>query len=72
MSKIKIIKCPGCKKEFNYFDSKFRPFCTERCKMIDLGHWLAEDYSVAAEKPLEEEDIIKIEKSYENGNKNDE
>lgn len=68
MNKSKIIKCPTCKKEFNYFESKFRPFCTKRCKMIDLGHWLAEDYGIASEKTLEEEDLTKIDQSNENNN----
>lgn len=72
MSKTKIIKCPNCKKEFNYYDSKFRPFCSERCKLVDLGHWFAEDFGIAAEKPLEEEDLIEIEKSYGKGKGNDE
>ena len=47
--KILKVKCPKCKKEFNYYTSKFRPFCCERCKMVDLGSWFDESYSVAAE-----------------------
>ena len=44
--KKKIIKCPQCQKEFNYYESEYRPFCSERCKMIDLGHWLSEEYTI--------------------------
>ena len=40
------VKCCHCKKEFSYYSSKYRPFCTERCKMVDLGHWFEESYSV--------------------------
>lgn len=40
------VACPKCKKKFSYFESKFRPFCTEKCKMVDLGHWIEGDYSV--------------------------
>ena len=40
------VKCSHCKTEFMYYDSEFRPFCFERCKMIDLGHWLDESYTV--------------------------
>jgi endogenous inhibitor of DNA gyrase (YacG/DUF329 family) len=54
------VKCPKCKKKFEYYSSKFRPFCTERCKMIDLGHWLDESYSVPANENLEEADIERI------------
>ena len=57
MDKIKIIKCCRCQKEFNYFSSPFRPFCSEQCKMIDLGLWLSESYSVPAEKVPEEIEI---------------
>ena len=46
-----MVKCPTCKKRFSFYDSEFRPFCSERCKQIDLGHWLTESYSIAAEKP---------------------
>ena len=44
-SRLKI-KCGTCKKDFFYYDSAFRPFCSERCKMADLGHWLTETYAV--------------------------
>jgi len=46
MTKILTVSCPQCKKKFNYYDSEFRPFCTERCKLIDLGQWLSESYGV--------------------------
>lgn len=60
MSKKLIkVKCPHCSKEFSYYKSEFRPFCSERCKMIDMGHWLEETYSVPGEHayiPEEEND----------------
>lgn len=46
MNKLLKIKCPQCDKVFSYYDSEFRPFCCERCKMIDLGHWFEENYRV--------------------------
>ncbi|MEC7181689.1 MAG: DNA gyrase inhibitor YacG, partial [Bdellovibrionota bacterium] len=45
----------------NYYDSDFRPFCSERCKQIDLGHWLEESYNIPSGEPLQEEDFDKIE-----------
>ena len=34
------VKCPLCQKEVPWnAGSPFRPFCTERCKLIDLGEW---------------------------------
>lgn len=46
MSKVLKVKCPHCHAVFSYYDSEFRPFCSERCKMIDLGHWFEESYTV--------------------------
>jgi endogenous inhibitor of DNA gyrase (YacG/DUF329 family) len=46
-SKPKLVNCPQCGKPAPYVpENQFRPFCSERCKMIDLGHWAAEDYRV--------------------------
>ncbi len=37
-------------------DPAWRPFCSERCKMADLGRWLTGGYSVPAEPAPEEQD----------------
>jgi uncharacterized protein len=42
-----IINCPKCKTSFNFYTSQARPFCSDRCKQVDLGQWLNEEYSVA-------------------------
>lgn len=49
------VSCPKCKKKFNYYASEFRPFCTEKCRLIDLGLWLNESYTVPASKITLEE-----------------
>jgi len=36
--------CVYCRRE--PVDARWRPFCSERCKMADLGRWLSEDYRV--------------------------
>lgn len=46
MPKKLEINCPSCKRKFIYSSSEFRPFCCERCKMVDLGNWLEENYKV--------------------------
>jgi endogenous inhibitor of DNA gyrase (YacG/DUF329 family) len=46
MKKEIIVKCPECKKTFQYYSSEFRPFCCEKCKMVDIGHWFNESYVV--------------------------
>lgn len=39
--------CPHCGKEHQWdTGNRFRPFCSERCKMIDLGRWANEEYRV--------------------------
>lgn len=60
-NKKRLVSCPNCKKlsEFSPINT-FRPFCSERCKMIDLGLWASELYAIPVEiKPedLTEEDF---------------
>ena len=47
MSKELVVKCPTCEKKYSYYSSQFRPFCCEKCKMIDLGHWFDESYAIS-------------------------
>ena len=54
------VNCPSCKSDFDYYSSEFRPFCSQKCKMIDLGLWLTESYSIDSKEPLEEADIDKV------------
>lgn len=41
--------CPFCKKPAAWDNNKWRPFCSKRCKMIDLGFWAMGEYRIAAE-----------------------
>ncbi len=44
----RTVSCPRCGAPVRWVaESPFRPFCSERCKMIDLGAWANEDYRVA-------------------------
>ena len=50
MPKQAIVSCPQCSKEVVWNnDNPFRPFCSERCKMIDLGTWASEGYRLPAD-----------------------
>ncbi|MDH4231275.1 MAG: DNA gyrase inhibitor YacG [Nitrospirota bacterium] len=51
---MKII-CPVCKNITTWEENPFRPFCSERCRLIDLGAWASEEYRIAG-KPREEQD----------------
>ena len=45
----KWVTCPHCGGPSLYAASnKFRPFCSERCKMLDLGAWASEQFAVPA------------------------
>jgi endogenous inhibitor of DNA gyrase (YacG/DUF329 family) len=61
-----LVKCPKCGKEVEFSGNEFRPFCSERCKLLDFGAWVDEEYNLPSEtSSLSEEDIDKIEKALE-------
>jgi len=64
---IEKIICPICKKTAKWKDNPFRPFCSERCKLIDLGRWAMEDYWMPGEKIEEEEKEKAGKENGENG-----
>lgn len=44
---IRIVTCPQCGKNSKWDSTNpYRPFCSERCKLIDLGAWAAESYRI--------------------------
>lgn len=43
------IRCPRCHHWSSLHDNPFKPFCSERCKLIELGHWIEEKYRIPAE-----------------------
>jgi endogenous inhibitor of DNA gyrase (YacG/DUF329 family) len=46
---VRTVKCPQCGKPVEWTPaSKCRPFCSERCRMLDFGAWAAEAYRVPA------------------------
>jgi hypothetical protein len=58
-----LVKCPTCGKKVEYGGNEFRPFCSERCKLLDFGAWADEEYTVPTEDAaLSEEDLDQIEK----------
>jgi endogenous inhibitor of DNA gyrase (YacG/DUF329 family) len=44
------VKCPNCRKETPWENNPHRPFCSERCRLIDLGAWTQERYRIPAEE----------------------
>ena len=51
----RIVACPACQGESVYGASNpYRPFCSERCKNMDLGAWASESFRVPTEAPPDE------------------
>ncbi len=56
-TKVPVVSCPTCGTAVKWTtENRWRPFCSERCKMIDLGQWAAEKYRVPAEEQEPEDD----------------
>ncbi|MDQ6619841.1 MAG: DNA gyrase inhibitor YacG [Pseudomonadota bacterium] len=57
MPRLHIVACPHCAKPVEWTpQSRWRPFCSERCKLIDLGAWASEAYRIPAE-PVDPDDL---------------
>jgi hypothetical protein len=53
--KQRMVSCPQCGKTVAWDPANpYRPFCSERCKMIDLGAWASESYRVPVTENKEE------------------
>ncbi|HAT27582.1 MAG TPA: DNA gyrase inhibitor YacG [Gammaproteobacteria bacterium] len=49
-TETKTVNCPGCKKPVPWVEaSQYRPFCSERCKLIDFGEWATGKNRLAGE-----------------------
>ena len=48
MTRPAIVKCPTCQKSGEWFATPTGPFCSKRCRLIDLGKWLGEEQVIAS------------------------
>ncbi|MDQ5847631.1 MAG: DNA gyrase inhibitor YacG [Pseudomonadota bacterium] len=56
MQSVRKGRCPRCGKSAPYSASnKWRPFCSERCKMVDLGLWGSDAYRIPDRTPLQDD-----------------
>lgn len=54
---IVLVKCPTCGAEVQWGpQSKFRPFCSKRCQLIDLGEWAEEEKAIPSDVQLTDSD----------------
>lgn len=51
------VKCATCKKVVEWTKTDYRPFCSERCKMVDLGTWANKEYIMPVEDVFDLDDI---------------
>lgn len=52
------VKCPTCQKEVIWnSESKFKPFCSDRCKLIDLGDWASEKNAIPVKPEFDPETL---------------
>ncbi|WP_333499123.1 DNA gyrase inhibitor YacG [Kluyvera sp. CHPC 1.2972] len=57
MSDVTKVNCPTCNKPVIWSEqSPYRPFCSKRCQLIDLGEWAAEEKRIPSSGDLSESD----------------
>lgn len=55
-SGVRLVPCPACGQDSVYApENRFRPFCSARCKGIDLGAWASEQFRMPTEAPPDDE-----------------
>lgn len=52
------VRCPTCGKVGDWFSGPHGPFCSRRCKLIDLGKWLGEEHVIS--EPLRPEHLEEL------------
>ena len=69
-AKLKPLHCPSCKKLVKSTDEDF-PFCSDRCRRIDLGKWASGDYKISS--PIQDPDLLEeLARSNKTNRRNDE
>ena len=58
MSDSAQVRCPTCKRRGDWFAAPLGPFCSRRCKLIDLGKWLSEEHAIS--EPMSPEALQKL------------
>ncbi|MTD27376.1 DNA gyrase inhibitor YacG [Erwinia sorbitola] len=57
MNDVTVVNCPTCSKKVIWDElSSWRPFCSKRCQLIDLGEWAAEEKRIPSSDDLTDSD----------------
>jgi len=54
------VKCPRCGKKTDNTNNPFRPFCSESCKLIDLGNWISGSYRISRDNVADDDSEVAI------------
>lgn len=54
---VRRARCPTCHREAQWQDNPYRPFCSERCKVLDLAAWADERYRIPGETVSQEPEL---------------
>jgi len=60
MTDIRTIRCPRCRQETPWQDNPHRPFCSQKCQLVDLGRWAQEEYKVPGRKLMEPDNLLEF------------
>ena len=55
---MRVVKCPTCRKSGDWFAGKCAPFCSQCCKLVDLGKWFNGEHAIS--EPLRPEHFEKF------------
>ena len=54
MTTPRIVTCPTCRQRVKWTSkNQYRPFCSERCKLIDFGEWASEERRISDVEPAD-------------------
>lgn len=54
---VRIVACPRCKSPAKWEGNPNRPFCSDQCRLVDLGRWASEEYVIPGSHRLMDDDI---------------
>jgi endogenous inhibitor of DNA gyrase (YacG/DUF329 family) len=54
---VRRVRCPTCRRDTPWTGNPWRPFCSERCKVLDLAAWADERYRIPGESITEEPEL---------------
>lgn len=59
MKRFPLVKCPTCRQRGDWLSGPYGPFCSRRCKLVDLGKWLKEEHLIS--EPLRPDHVANLE-----------